>query len=333
MKPPKEPPKKSPGFVRRLLTGALAGSAKWFTLPLVLLAAFGSGTYLLWRQVREQVTSAHHYQVTPDSIRLSDPPPWIHADIAEEVLQQMNLGGPPSILDDDLCERLAKAFALHPWIAKVSRVEKRFPARVLIDVVYRRPVCMVEVPPAAGEIPNDEADAGTAGSEINARRGGLFPVDAAGVLLPTADFSRAEARRYPRLSGIHSLPIGPAGTPWGDARVQGGAQIAAVLLDDWTRLRLQRIVPSELPAPGGSSEDYCYEIFARNGTRILWGQRPASQLGGELSAAEKLARLRQYLGDPNRPRPEGVQLDIDIRYPAGVTTSPRTARAKAENTK
>ena len=36
------------------------------------------------------------------------------------------------------------AFMLHPWVAKAT-VTKRAGARVQVDIVYRRPVCMVEV--------------------------------------------------------------------------------------------------------------------------------------------------------------------------------------------
>ena len=34
------------------------------------------------------------------------------------------LDGRLSIMDDDLVERIADAFARHPWVAKVERVER-----------------------------------------------------------------------------------------------------------------------------------------------------------------------------------------------------------------
>lgn len=48
-------------------------------------------------------------------------PSWIHSDVAGEVLDQMSLNGPISVLDDGLSERIAKAFSLHPWVRKVVR--------------------------------------------------------------------------------------------------------------------------------------------------------------------------------------------------------------------
>ena len=86
------------------------------------------------------------------------------------------------------------------------------------------------------------------------QEGGLYPIDALGVLLPTADFSRVEARTYPPLSEIRTLPLGPVGENWGDPRVGGGAELAAVLFEDWQRLRLYRIVPSEHPRAGRTDE-------------------------------------------------------------------------------
>ena len=48
-------------------------------------------------------------------------PAWIHSDIRGEVFRDPKLGGPLSIMDDDLVDRIKEAFAEHPWVAKVSR--------------------------------------------------------------------------------------------------------------------------------------------------------------------------------------------------------------------
>lgn len=324
MKPPKEPPKpakKSSKLapIARLFTGP----AQWLAIPVVVALALWAVGAVLWRQTREHVLSGPEYRLTSESIALSPAPRWIHTNIADDVLQQMTISGPASLLDDDLAERLAKAFELHPWIAKVNRVEKRYPARVEVSVEYRRPVLMVEVPLAPDEVADPEEANSVPGDARPTRVGGLYPVDAHAVLLPTADFSKVEAANYPRLSDIHTLPLGPVGTPWGDARVSGAAEIAALLFDDWERLRLHRIVPSEQPQAGGSSDDYSYELMSRDGARIKWGQRPSSQLAGEATAREKLDRLRQFLASGNKAgsRP----LEIDLRGPQGAATPPRTA--------
>ena len=120
--------------------------------------------------------------------------------------------------DPNLAEQIAKTFR----VASVggegqNRVSIRG-AAVQVDLTtYRRPVCMVEVP------------------------GGVFPVDVEGVLLPRDDFSPAEARTYPRLAGVTTVPAGLVGMPWGDLHVVGGAEIAAALVDCWEELRLDHI--------------------------------------------------------------------------------------------
>ena len=106
-------------------------------------------------------------------------------------MRDASLDAPLSILDEQLAERLAKAFSFHPWVAEVREVRKSIPARVTIDLVYRRPVCMVELPD----------------------RSGLYAVDAQAFLLPSRDFldEPQKAAQYPRLAGITSVNIGRVG--------------------------------------------------------------------------------------------------------------------------
>ena len=66
-------------------------------------------------------------------------------DICREVFRDASLDRPLSILDDGLVEKIRSAFALNPWVAKVNSVRKYHPARVKVDLVYRRPVCVVEI--------------------------------------------------------------------------------------------------------------------------------------------------------------------------------------------
>jgi hypothetical protein len=321
MKAPREPSKKrsaNPSGPAALVAWLFAPPGRAISIPIMLFALVCLGGYVLWHRLEGTITSAPEYRVTRESFVLLNLPPWIHSDIAGEVLHQMDLDGAVSLLDDDLTARITKAFELHPWVARVLRVEKRYPAQVIVHAEYRRPVCMVEVPADAAD---EEPAAPSASTTTGAL--GLYPVDISGVLLPTADFSRAEAARYPRLSGIESLPIGPVGTNWGDPRVTGGAEIAAVLASDWENLRLERIIPSRQPQSGGSSDDFSYELVARDGSRVIWGQRPGSRLAGEVSPAEKLERLRKVL--TTAPGQEAAPLDLDIRYPSGVIAGPRTA--------
>ncbi len=252
----------------------LLGHGRPLLVLLVLAAILAGGAIEGWRWLGPRILASPEYRVTPERVEITPPPEWIHSDIRAEVFRDPTLDGPLRITDDDLAERLYRAFARHPWVAKVMPVNKQ---KLKVELVYRRPVCMVEV------------------------LGGLLPVDAEGVLLPPGDFSPTEALGYPRLTGVERGPIVPPGSRWADAKVAGGAEVAAVLCPAWQALRLQRIVP--LPADpavatsggiaGRRSGEPFFALVTRGGTRILWGYAPGANAIGELPAAEKLARLQR----------------------------------------
>ncbi len=254
----------------------LRGAAKYLwgpgrpaTVIVLLVGLLVGGWYLAWNKVRSNVLSSPSYVVTPEKVTLTALPPWIHSDLRTEGFRAASLDEPLSIMDDDLAERIGNAFSQLAWVAKVHQVRKHDGGRVTVDLEYRRPVCIVEV-----------------GNSWD-------PVDAGGVLLPRADFSQVEASRYPRLVEIETRPIGAEGEPWGDARVLGGAEIAAALIDVWREFDLRQIVPSDSLATG-VAEEPTYTLRTRAGTTIVWGRAPGSNALGELPAADKVTRLRQH---------------------------------------
>ena len=251
---------------------------------LIILGLIG-GWYLVWNEVGDYVLSSESYLVTSQRVEIiTAAPEWIDTDIRAEVFRNASLDRPLSIMDDDLTQRIANAFSLHPWVAKVCRVTKHHPAQVQVELVYRRPVCMVEVP------------------------GGAFPVDVRGVLLPVDDFSPSEAGRYPRLVGVDTVPVGTVGECWGDVRVVGGAEIAAALGEVWEEFRLAAIIPS---AP--SADDLIYMLRTRGGSQIRWGPAPSSAPPGELSPADKVARLQGYFANYGTLEGHDASQVLDIR--------------------
>jgi len=266
----------------------LCGPAWPATIIVLMVALLAGGWYLAWHKVRPHVLSSEAYVVTPEKVTLTETPPWIHSDLRAEGFRAASLDEPLSIMDDDLAERIDNAFSQLAWVAKVRRVRKHDGGRVTVDLQYRRPVCMVEV----GE--------------------SWDPVDGEGVLLPRADFSQVEASHYPLLVGIETRPVGAEGEQWGDARVLGGAEIAAALIDAWHELELRQIVPSD-PLATGVAEEPTYTLRTRSGSRIVWGRAPGSDTPGELPAADKVARLRQYFKKYGTlDGPDGRPQDLDI---------------------
>lgn len=250
------------GNVRRALAAGL--------VVLVVLWFVGRAG---WLYVRQHVTTSDEYRLTVDDFHLTPTPDWIRTDVRTEAVRATGLDRGASILDDDLAARVAEGFKLHPWIARVDRVTKSHPARIDVDVTYRRPTVMVEVPE------------------------GLYPADAAGIWLPTADFLKNPEdaqRNYPRLGGITSEPQGPVGTYWGDARVRGGARIGALLIDRWVAWDLERITPvGENLSADGSGQ--LFEIRSRDGAVIHWGHAPEAEADDEPKAAEKVAQLAAFV--------------------------------------
>lgn len=266
----------------------------------LLLAAIASGGYALWRAVRPQVLAGPQFIVTAAAVSVTPPPPWIRSDVKEDVVRDINLAGPISVLDEDLGERFYEAFAAQPWVAKVVRVLKRPPAGVDVEVVYRKPVLMVKVPD------------------------GLLPVDGDAVQLPTADFSPLEASHYPRLVEIEGVMPPPSGTRWSERRVVAAAALAAVLVDAWQELGLHylAVAPESAGLPAGSFE---FELFTKGGTRVAWGLSPAGDDEGRAASADKLSRLRHYASEHGTLDNPRTPQNLDVRAPQGVVATPRTA--------
>jgi hypothetical protein len=255
----------------------------------LVLTAFLFVGLRLWDRVEDDVLVRPEYSLDPHQIQITPPPAWIRTDIKAEALRGVSLDAPLSIVDERLTERLAKMFLLHAWVARVERVTKHYPSHVVVDLVYRRPAAMVEV------------------------SGGLFPVDDQAVLLPSEDFSTADAHQYPRIAGIASQPLGPVGTPWGDPSVQDGVRIAIALAHVWRDLRLHSIRRATTGAGESPAQQPHFELVTDNGTVIPWGRAPGSESSGETPFAEKLARLKKYAADYGGLDESAHRNDLDLR--------------------
>ncbi len=272
-------------------------------LVLVLAAGLTGGAYYGWQRVGPQVTQGPDYLLEPEQIEITPPPPWIRSDVRGETVRDGGLSG-LSILDRELTVKIARAFGLHTWVEEVRRVRKEHPARVVVELAYRRPVAMVEV------TMND--------------RPGLLPVDVNGVLLPPGDFSAEQARDYLRVSLADATPAGPVGTPWGDPRVDGAARIAAVLQEHWKQLGLYRVAVEHAESLPAASAEAVFVLSTRRGAQIVWGAAPLANSSADVKAAlVKVERLVAYV-EQHGPLDElnsGTQIDLtQVAMP-----SPRTA--------
>lgn len=270
----------------------------------LLFVAVAAGGYAVWQSVRDRVLAAPHYQLTAEQVTITPPPGWIHSDVKGEALREAALDGPLSVVDDGLTQRIHEAFTMHPWVANVERVAKFSPARVEVELVYRRPVCMVQV----GD--------------------GLFPVDIEGVLLPTGDFSPLEAGRYPRLAGVRLAAEPVAGLRWHDERVEQAARIAALLAETWDEMKLHHIEPLAVSAGKARPAAPEFALLTRSGARILWGTSPSDDPVAQKAASDKLARLKSYfLERGSLDEADGEPLDL--RHASTPRPTSRGAEASA----
>ena len=268
----------------------------WRLLGVSVLAL----AWLFWPQVRQElptIANRKEYLVGPEQVTVSPLPRWVPSDLVEQVFDRAELDEPLSLLDEDLSEQVAVAFYTHPWIEDVHQVSKVFPARVRVDVTYRKPVAMVK------------------GID------GYYAIDEQGYLLPPHDFPLSDVDKYPLIEKVSSTPLGGPGQSWGDPAVIGAAQLAAILIQDneqgaswWKAMNLQAIhVPGTL-SPSLNSSDIEFQIATRGGSRILWGRAPDTEHPAELAVARKLQRMIDYHRDfgsfDDGPAPQA----IDIRH-------------------
>jgi hypothetical protein len=244
---------------------ALAG------IMLAVVAALALGGSAAWRVVSPMIVGGQRYVLHSDGITISDPPEWIVGDVRRQVIEASGLAGRLSILDPNFVTSIEHAFALHPWVEKVLRIEKNYPPAVHVEVTYRRPVAVIEAP---------QGDAAL-----------LLPVDAQGIHLPADDVPLIRRTYLPRITGIVGQP--PVGRTWDDPRVAGAVELAVRLADVWEALNLTSIVPSALVKVQGDHSYFAYDLVNRGGTRIAWGPAPQTAPPGEDAFAAKLDRLKQ----------------------------------------
>jgi hypothetical protein len=237
-------------------------------IGVVLLLAFG--VKAIWRQAAPIVASRDRYLIPAERITISKPPEWLVADVREQVVRASGLDKRLSVLDshDVLVEAVKHAFALHPWVKSIDRVEKRFPPGVHVELTYREPLAVVET-----------------------ARGELLPVDGAGSHLPADDVPLIRRKYLPRIIGIVGQP--PVGQRWEDPRLQGAVEIVASLGEHWEALHLESITPRARPVMRDELQFFVYDLVTRGGTQIIWGASPHARAPGEAKFVDKLQRLQK----------------------------------------
>lgn len=268
----------------------------------------------LYQRLSPALASRPEFQLTPATVTLPPAPAWIPQNLAGQVFSTTGLGEQLSLLDPSVSERVAAAFHTHPWIERVISVQKRWPARIVVDVIYREPVAMV--------------------------RGidGFYPVDRHGILLPARDFNARDVQTFPVIEQVTSAPAGRLGETWGDPAVTAAARLAEVLLQNadeshswWQLLNLAAIVvPRNVTLPE-STDELQFELRTKGGSRILWGREPRTSNPAELNVTGKLQRLRELHTRYGSPDSQRDQWLIDIRPLQGIDRRMLSAARNADS--
>jgi hypothetical protein len=252
----------------------------------VLIAAIAAALYG-WQRFGGLVAQSPDDVLTPERISVTPPPPWIHADVKAEVVRSANLAR-LNLRDPRLVEQLAAAFALHPWVAKVVRVQKRFPAAADVELKYRRPVAVVRVEPQ-GE-------------------SRLVFIDETATFLPSEDFAPEQGKNFLRIEAAGEVPTSGYGLPWKSERIAGAARVAAALTQRWQPLGLYRIVAVQSP-----DGHLLYELRTPRDVRIVWGAVPGHEMPAEPTAEQKIHALEQFVRDKGPLDRDGGATVLDLR--------------------
>jgi hypothetical protein len=282
---------------------------RWLLQGLIPLTCAGLalvGLAALGRLAVERLRGEDRYTVAFADLDCVPPDGLTREEFLDEVQYLAEQPDRLGLLDDGLAERLAAAFARHPWVEEVRGVEVGSRG-ASVRLVYRRAVLAV---PLQDGVPLKDGVAEIAarsGSRREAKKSGRA-VDKQGVLLPV----KAMVPGLPVLYGDVAPPTGQAGSPWGDPRVEAAARTAEFL-----RLHQERLGLEEFEVIRG-------ELVLSNSTvRVVWGHAPGAETASEARAAVKLERLLQHQGETGAlSGPGGTFLEHDVRPADGAVRRP-----------
>jgi hypothetical protein len=253
--------------------------------PFVVVALALGSVFALGHLSRNHLREHDRYRIAFRDIDCSAPDGMTREEFLDEVQYLASWPDDLRLLEDGLAARLGSAFASHPWVEEVRRVEITSNKHVRVELAIRTPVLTVPTRDK-GEGPQ---------SAVRYRR-----IDAHGVLLPRSD---ADTAPKPPLLAEVVCPSNRAGMAWDDARVQTAVRTAAYLRPyaDQLGIELYEFAGDDLI------------VQSRTG-RAVWGRAPGKERADEASAEVKLQRLLS--ADATKP----VRHERDLRSLAETDT-------------
>ncbi|MFL5240467.1 MAG: cell division protein FtsQ/DivIB [Gemmataceae bacterium] len=225
--------------------------------PLAGIAFLILGVKWLDRALRDTMRKDPRFLLSFDEIEVSGASKGI--DRRKFLAEVKQAGGFPDtlqLLDEDLGDRINNAFARHPWVEEVLRVETLSSHGLRVELLCRTPILAVP------------------------QHGPTLAVDGKGILLPREAANDA----LPIWRGSSSLPLGAPGTLWGDKDIEAAASVLGLLSS----------VDEQIHVRAAASRTGEIHLTTQDGSRIIWGNPPGKEGKGEANAKDKLAFLVEY---------------------------------------
>lgn len=301
-------------------------------VPVVASGLFLFGVIVLGKVAATSLLARDRPMVSFSDIECNPPPNQERLEFLHEVRYDSQLPETLQLADRDLPARLEAAFARHPWVARVERVEVTLPRQLQVRLVYRQPVLAVALSGDQADrfgrvaympLPSVLGTSATTGSmalgwqillaQGEASAGVLFGsfmqalvmtrIAESGLTAPVVAVDRhgvllpagAVTSDLPILQGIVSSPTGDAGRVWNDPRIQSAAHVADLLRPFQRSFRLRAFALTDRDL-----------VMSTSGVTVIWGKIDRDGPTDEPTAEEKLARLRRYQekhGGLDRPAP------------------------------
>jgi hypothetical protein len=302
-------PKAEKSSIWRLLKGVLVALGT---------AAVGCGLLYSLDIFHDDVRVAPGYVMTSESLRLVKYPRWMTpAILAELDVSLLDPSFPQrfSLLDADVCAKIAAAYEKCPWIEKVERIVKHDPRvnpnRPPLEVTlrFRRPLAFVQ------------------------DRDGFILMDSRGLRLPGVySEPRLGAEKFLVVTGVSASPPEP-GQVWNEPAVQAALKVADAVED---RREAYKLVTIDLSNFGHrrDTRDTEIAIWTAADTRIKWGRAPSADavILQEKTPDEKVAYL-DYVYKTLKGQVDGQLSYIDIPNEAirrrTATTDVATTRLRS----
>jgi hypothetical protein len=266
---------------------------------LVVLGVVAAGCGVVWglSELRDSIRVSPGYQMTSESLSLVTYPPWMTEAIRDELdIQRLDPSFPKrfSLLDDDVCDRIAAAYSRCVWVERVERIVKHDPRvdpsrpPLEVDLKFRHPTAFIQV------------------------EDGYALVDSHGIRLPGL-------YREPSLGDNPLIVIAGApwlapqpGAMWDDPSVQAGLKVAVAVETKREAFCLETIDVSNV-GYRRNKRDSEIALHTTNGTCIKWGKAPTpeAELLQEKTCAEKVAYL-DYVYKSLGGRVDGIMEYVDI---------------------